>query len=355
MMQYNTKEIFMERSITLIDKLFNRGRDFLGVEYPILGGAMSWISESKLVSAISNAGGFGVLAGGNMPLDLFKEEIRKTRELTDKPFGVNLITIAPNFQNQLDHALEIEFPFIIFAGGLPPRNAISRVKSTSSKIMCFAPTVGLARTLIKMGVDALIIEGSEAGGHIGPVSTSVLAEQILPHTKEVPVFVAGGIGSGLLMIHYMMMGASGVQLGTRFVIAEESIAHDNFKNSIIKASSKDAVPCAQFDPRVPVIPVRAIVNEGTRDFTTLQLGLLAQIERGEMNAAEASVKLETFWIGGLKKAVIDGDVENGSLMAGQSIGLATRVMSVKEIIAELIDRGLEETDRILELVDICDD
>jgi enoyl-[acyl-carrier protein] reductase II len=157
------------------------------------------------------------------------------------------------------------------------------------------------------------------------------------------------------MIHYMMMGASGVQLGTRFVIAEESIAHDNFKNSIIKASSKDAVPCAQFDPRVPVIPVRAIVNEGTRDFTTLQLGLLAQIERGEMNAAEASEKLETFWIGGLKKAVIDGDVENGSLMAGQSIGLATRVMSVKEIIGELIDRGLEETDRILELVDIIDD
>lgn len=345
----------MERSIVLMDKLFNRGRDFLGVEYPILGGAMSWISESTLVSAISNAGGFGVLAGGNMPIELFKEEIRKTSELTDKPFGVNLITIAPNFKNQLDYVLEIGFPFIIFAGGLPPRSAINKVKTTSSKILCFAPTVGLAKTLIKMGVDALIIEGNEAGGHVGPVSTSVLAEQILPHTKEVPVFVAGGIGSGLLMIHYMMMGASGVQLGTRFVIAEESIAHDNFKNSIVKGSSKDAVPCAQFDPRVPVIPVRAIVNEGSRDFTTLQLGLLAQIERGEMDAAEASEKLETFWIGGLRKAVIDGDVENGSLMAGQSIGLAVKVMTVKEIIGELVDRGLEETDRILELVDICDD
>ena len=345
----------MEKSKKLMDKLFARGRAFLGVEYPILGGAMSWISEAKLVSAISNAGGFGVLAGGNMPIDLFKEEIRKTSELTDKPFGVNLITIAPNFRKQLDHALEIGFPFIIFAGGLPPRDAINKVKQTSSKVICFAPTVGLAKTLIKMGVDALIIEGHEAGGHIGPVSTSVLAEQILPHTKEVPVFVAGGIGSGLLMIHYLMMGASGVQLGTRFVIAEESIAHDNFKNAIIKASSKDAIPCAQFDPRVPVIPVRSITNEGARDFTTLQLGLLAQIERGDMNTREASEKLESFWIGGLRKAVIDGDIENGSLMAGQSVGLATKVMPVGEIIEELIDRGIEETDRILDLVDICDD
>ncbi|MDA3810865.1 MAG: nitronate monooxygenase [Spirochaetaceae bacterium] len=344
----------MEKSKKLMNKLFSRGREFLGVEYPILGGAMSWISEAKLVSAISNAGGFGVLAGGNMPIDLFKEEIRKTSELTDKPFGVNLITIAPNFNLQLDHALDIEFPYIIFAGGLPPRDAISRVRQTSSKILCFAPTVGLAKTLIKMGVDALIIEGHEAGGHIGPVSTSVLAEQILPHTKEVPVFIAGGIGSGLLMIHYLMMGASGVQLGTRFVIAEESIAHKNFKNEIIKASSKDAIPCAQFDPRVPVIPVRAIVNEGAKDFTTLQLGLLAQIERGEMNTREAGEKLETFWIGGLRKAVIEGDVINGSLMAGQSVGLATKIMPVKDIINELIEKGIEETDRILKLVDISD-
>jgi enoyl-[acyl-carrier protein] reductase II len=345
----------MEKSVVLLDKLFARGREFLGVEYPILGGAMSWISESKLVSAISNAGGFGVLAGGNMPLDLFEEEIRKTQELTDKPFGVNLITIAPNFKKQLNHVLEIEFPFIIFAGGLPPREAISRVKMSSSKVICFAPTVNLARTLIKMGVDALIIEGNEAGGHIGPVSTSVLAEQIIPHTTEVPVFVAGGIGSGLLMIHYLMMGASGVQLGTRFVIAKESIAHDDFKQAIIKGTSKDAVPCAQFDPRLPVIPVRSIVNEGTRDFTTLQLGLLAQIERGEMDSREAGEKLETFWIGGLKKAVIDGDIVNGSMMAGQSIGLATEVMTSKDIIADLIARGVAETDRILELVDIHDD
>ncbi|MCK4541680.1 MAG: nitronate monooxygenase [Spirochaetales bacterium] len=344
----------MDKSRKLLDKLFARGREFLGVEYPILGGAMSWISEAQLVSTISNEGGFGVLAGGNMPIDLFKDEITRTLDKTDKPFGINLISIAPNFRKQLDHVLDIEFPFIIFAGGLPPRDAITRVKQTSSKMLCFAPTVGIAKRLIKLGVDALIIEGHEAGGHIGPVSTAVLAEQILPHAKEVPVFVAGGVGSGLLMIHYLMMGASGVQLGTRFAVAEESIAHPNFKQAFIKAASKDAMPTAQFDPRVPVIPVRSITNEGVKDFTTLQLGLIAQMERGTMTPREAGEKLEEFWIGGLRKAVIDGDIEHGSLMAGQSVGLVTEVISVKEVISDLIEQGIQEADRILGLVDIHD-
>ncbi len=342
----------MEKSRTLLAKLFTRGKEFLGVEYPILGGAMSWISEANLVSTISNEGGFGVLAGGNMPIDLFKEEIIKTSNMTDKPFGVNLISIAPNFRAHLDHVLDIEFPFIIFAGGLPPRDAINKVKKTSSKMLCFAPTVGIAKRLISMGVDALIIEGHEAGGHIGPVSTSVLAEQILPHTTEVPVFVAGGIGSGLLMIHYLMMGASGVQLGTRFAVAEESIAHPNFKQAFVKAASKDAMPTAQFDPRVPVIPVRSITNRGVEDFTTLQLGLIAQMERGALTAREAGQKLEEFWIGGLRKAVIDGDIDHGSLMAGQSVGIVSRIQSVHEIIHDMVERGIQEADRILGLVDI---
>ncbi len=344
----------MEKSRKLLDKLFRRGKDFLGVEYPILGGAMSWISEAHLVSTISNEGGFGVLAGGNMPIDLFKEELSKTSDKTDRPFGVNLISIAPNFRAHLEHVLNIGFPYIIFAGGLPPRDAINQVKQTNSKMLCFAPTVGIAKRLITMGVDALIIEGHEAGGHIGPVSTSVLAEQILPHTTEVPVFVAGGIGSGLLMIHYLMMGASGVQLGTRFAVAEESIAHPNFKQAFIKAASKDAMPTAQFDPRVPVIPVRSITNRGVEDFTTLQLGLIAQMERGTMTAREAGQKLEEFWIGGLRKAVIDGDIDHGSLMAGQSVGIVSRIQSVRDILHDMINRGIEEADRILGLVDISD-
>ena len=325
-----------------LDKLWKRGREFLGVEFPILGGAMTWISTSGLVAAISNAGGFGVLAGGNMPIQLLKDEIRKTRGLTDRPFGLNLITIAPNFREHLKHALKSRFPYIILAGGLPPRSAITEAKDQKLKVLCFAPTVEVARKLISLGADALIIEGHEAGGHIGPVSTSVLAEQILPRTREVPVFAAGGISSGMLMIHYLMMGASGIQIGTRFAVAEESPAHPDFKKALIRAKSKDAVPTAQFDPRLRVIPVRALVNEGTRDFATLQLGLVAQLERGQVTPEEAAMKLEEFWIGGLRKAAVDGDVERGSVMAGQSVGLVRKVQPVREIIDEFVGIALEE-------------
>ncbi|MBN2049869.1 MAG: nitronate monooxygenase [Spirochaetales bacterium] len=333
----------------LFEHLGCAGRDFLGVQYPILGGAMSWISLSPLVSAISNAGGFGVLAGGNMPPELLEKEILTTREKTDKPFGLNMVTIAPNFQEHLEVALGMNFPFLIFAGGLPPRDAIARVRKTSSRLLCFAPTVGIARTLVKSGVDALIIEGSEAGGHIGPVSTSVLAEQILPKIKEVPVFVAGGIGNGILMVHYLMMGAAGVQLGTRFAAAAESPAHPDFKKALIKATSKDALPTAQFDPRLPVIPVRALVNEGTRDFNTLQLGLLAQIQRGAMDVREAAFKLEEFWLGALRRAAVEGDVMRGSVMAGQSVALVRSVQPVERIIRDLVEDGTTELERILKV------
>ena len=334
----------------LLERLWSRGKEFLGVEYPILGGAMSWISEANLVSAISNAGAFGVIAGGNMPPDLFREEIEKTMGKTGNPFGINLISIAPNFQKHLDHVVEMRFPYVIFAGGLPPRDAIAKAKDAGCRVMCFAPTVSIARRLIDLGVDALIIEGHEAGGHIGPVSTSVLAEQILPHTREVPVFVAGGIGSGLMMIHYLMMGASGVQLGTKFAVSDESPAHDRFKDALLRASAKDAVPTAQFDPRVPVIPVRALINEGSRDFTTLQLGLIAQLERQAITPREAGLKLEEFWIGGLRKAAIDGDVDGGSMMAGQSVGLVAERKPVAEIVQDLIQEGLAEARRVVMLL-----
>lgn len=343
----------MESSNALLDSLWSRGREFLGVKYPILGGAMSWLSEANLVSAISNAGGFGVIAGGNMPHDLLVDEIKKTHDMTDKPFGVNLITIAPTFRKHLDHVLEMEHPFIVFAGGLPPRDAITQVKQTSSKLICFAPNVNIAEMLVRSGADALVIEGSEAGGHVGPVSTSVLAEQILPTMREVPVFAAGGIATGRLMMHFLMMGAAGVQLGTRFAVSQESIAHPNFKEVMLKAKAKDAVPTAQFDPRLPVIPVRALVNGGTRDFNTLQLGLIQQLERGVLSKREAAEELEKFWIGGLKKAAIDGDVEHGSLMAGQSVGLVNESQSVSDILASLVADALDEADKILSVA--CSD
>jgi enoyl-[acyl-carrier protein] reductase II len=164
----------------------------------------------------------------------------------------------------------------------------------------------------------------------------------------VPVFVAGGIGSGVMMVHYLMMGASGVQLGTKFAVAEESVAHKNFKRALLRAAAKDAVPTAQFDPRMPVIPVRALTNEGTRDFNTLQLGLVAQLEREAITAREAGLKLEEFWIGGLRKAAIDGDVKTGSLMAGQSVGLVKEILPVPEILDRLIEEGVEEAEKILQ-------
>jgi enoyl-[acyl-carrier protein] reductase II len=325
-----------------LDRMWRRGRDFLKVRYPIMGGAMTWISEAGLVSAISNAGGFGVLAGGNMPIDRFRDEIAKTTHLTREPFGVNMIAIAPNFKEHLKHVLKIRFPYVILAGGLPPRTAIAHLKQEGCKVICFAPTASLARSMISLGADALIIEGNEAGGHIGPVSTAVLAEEILPTTRAVPVFVAGGIASGLLMVHYLMMGASGVQIGTRFAVSTESPAHPNFKKALIHASARDAMPTAQFDPRVRVIPVRAIANEGTKDFTTLQLGLVAQMQRGEVTPEEATMKLEEFWIGGLRKAAVEGDVTHGSLMAGQSVGLVKKSQPVAEVIADLVDVALAE-------------
>ncbi len=339
----------MENGEIIFNKLTSRGKEFLGVEYPVLGGAMSWISNSRLVAAISNAGGFGVLAGGNMPIDLFIKEVEETKKLTDKPFGLNMITISPAFKDQVDYACSIKFPVVIFAGGLPPRDAIRKVKEAGCKLICFAPSIEGARLNIKMGCDALIIEGHEAGGHIGPVSTSVLAEQILPEVKDIPVFVAGGIGSGFLTAHYLLMGAAGVQLGTRFAVTEESPAHDNFKQAYVKAHAKDVQPCAKFDPRVPVIPVRSIVNDGVRDFTALQLELIKKIEQGEMNAKDAGEELEKFWLGALRKAVIDGDVDHGSMMAGQSINFVREIKSVAAVIDEIRTQASEELERVMKI------
>ena len=340
----------MNNGKQLFDKLSKRGRDFLGIERPVLCGAMSWISNHQLVSAISNAGGFGVLAGGNMPVELFAEEIKVTQSLTSKPFGVNMITIAPNFTPQLDYVCKIKAPYVIFAGGLPPRDAYGKVKDAGGKLICFAPSLKAVEMHTRLGADAIIIEGHEAGGHIGPVSTSVLAEQILPQVRDVPVFVAGGIGSGFLMAHFLLMGASGIQLGTRFAAAVESPAHPAFKEAFIKATAKDVLPTAKFDPRVPVIPVRAILNDGSKEFNALQLELIKKLENGEISTREAGIKLEEFWIGALRRAVIDGDINGGSLMAGQSIDFVKSVMPVKDIIEEVTADAVKELEKVIALV-----
>src|SRR4030067_880550 len=196
-------------ALKYLPKVWEKGTDFLGTRYAILCGAMTWVSESNLVSAISNAGGVGVIAGGGC----------------------------------------------------------EQVRASGARVLCFAPVLSLARRLIRQGVDALIIEGNEAGGHIGPVATSLLAQEVLLNISEVPIFVAGGIGTGEMIAQYLSLGASGAQLGTRFVVAEECIAHPRFKEAFIRAHARDAMPTMQLHPALPTLPVRAIVNEGPQDFT----------------------------------------------------------------------------------------
>ena len=197
-----------------LQSLWQRGCDFLGCDHAIIGGAMTWVSERNLVSAISNAGGFGVLACGAMPPALLEEEIKATQELTKKPFGVNLIVMHPQLDDLVQICIKNHVTHVVLAGGIPGRTTISTLKDAGIKVLCFAPTVGIGKKLISMGAGALIIEGSEAGGHVGPVSTSVLAQEILPEIKEVPVFVGGGIGRGEAIASYLEMGASGCQMGT---------------------------------------------------------------------------------------------------------------------------------------------
>lgn len=317
--------------------LMQRGCDFLGSKVAVMGGAMSWISERNLVAAISNAGGFGVLACGSMSPDLLRAEIKGTRELTRAPFGVNLITMHPQLDELIDVCLEEKVGHIVLAGGVPSAPSIKKIKDGGAKVICFAPALALGKRMIKNGADALVIEGMEAGGHIGPISTTVLAQEILPELREqVPVFVAGGIGRGEAVVSYLEMGAAGVQIGTLFVCANECIAHADFKKSFIRAAARDAVPTQQIDPRFPVIPVRAIVNEGTKLFMDKQREVIAKFDAGELTKEAAQLEIEHFWAGALRRAVIEGDVEKGSLMAGQIVGLVKDEQPTAAILTELV-------------------
>ena len=323
-----------------LERRMARGAEFLGSQVAILCGAMSWVSERNLVAAISNAGGFGVIACGAMSPELLDREIAATLALTDRPFGVNLITMHPQLFELIEVCGRHRVGHVVLAGGLPPKGALEAIKATGAKVIAFAPALSLAKKLVRSGVDALVIEGMEAGGHIGPVSTSVLAQEILPEVaNDVPVFVAGGIGRGEAIAGYLDMGAAGVQLGTRFVCATESIAHPNFKRAFLRASARDAVASVQVDARLPVIPVRALKNAGTELFTAKQREVAASLDTGAVEMAEAQLQIEHYWAGALRRAVIDGDVEHGSLMAGQSVGMVTKEEPVADIIATLMEEA----------------
>jgi enoyl-[acyl-carrier protein] reductase II len=311
---------------------------------------MTWVSDPKLIAAVGNAGGFGCLAGGNAPVDILQAQIDETRRLTEKPFGVNLIAIAPRYPEQLAMVRDLGLPFVIFAGSFPKEREVIKAKEGGAKVLCFASTQSIARRMLDYGADALILEGMEAGGHVGHVSLVVLLQQVLFKVPDVPVIVGGGIATGKMCAHLFLMGASGVQLGTRFAVSEESCAHPKFKQKFIRANARDAVSTPQFDSRLPVVAVRALLNRGHQEFNRLQLQLVKDLEQGKISRIDAQMKVEEFWVGALRRAVQDGDVSHGSLMAGQSVGLVDRIMPIQEIMDELVRDTELELERVHEML-----
>ncbi len=319
-----------------LDRLWAVGSRFLGSRVAIMGGAMSWVSECRLVAAISNAGGFGVIACGSMGPDALAAEIAATQARTGAPFGVNLLTMHPQLLDLIRVCAEAGVGHVVLAGGVPSTSAVHAVKDGGARLICFAPALVLARRLVRSGADALVIEGSEAGGHIGPVSLTVLAQEILPHLRDVPVFVAGGLGRGEAILGFLEMGAAGAQLGTLFAASTDSVAHPRFKQAFVHARARDAVPSVQLDDRFPVIPVRGLANDGTKRFLRHQAETVRRMESGELTREAAQLEIEHFWAGALRRAVVDGDVEHGSVMMGQSVGMVTAEQPVAEIIEDLV-------------------
>lgn len=331
---------------TCLDGLWQAGRDFLGVRYPLLCGAMTWISDATLVKAVSEEGGFGCLAAGNMPGDALAAEIEKCVAQSRSPFAVNLVTIAPNFPAHKEAVLKSQAPVVIFAGNFPKKNDVAQMKEAGKKVLSFASTDSIADQMVRFGVDGLILEGSEAGGHIGHVSLMILLQQVLFKRPGVPVFVAGGIATGRMIAHLLLMGAAGVQMGTRFVMSEECTAHPNLKARFVKARAREAMSTPEYDKRLPIVAVRALKNKSSEEFGRLQLELIQLLNAGQIGHAEAQYRVESFWMGGLRKAAVEGDVDHGSCMAGQSVGLVDKIQPMKEIFAELLGDAEAELEAV---------
>ena len=330
----------MERQLS---RYWAKGREFLGVRYPLICGAMTWISDSRLVRTVGEAGAFGVLAAGNLPVENLEAEVKALKSAVPAvPFAVNLITIAPNYRAHLKKVAAMGVPFMVFAGSFPKKDEVRTAKASGAKVMCFASTGSIASRMIDFGADALILEGSEAGGHIGHVSTIVLIQEVLFRFDQLPVFVAGGVATGRMIAHLLLMGAAGVQMGTIFAMSEECRAHPAFKERFRRARSREAMAAPAYDSALPVVSVRAIKNKGTDEFGRLQLDLLRKIKNGEIGRVEAQFQVEKFWAGALRRAVEDGDVDRGSLMAGQCVGLIDEVRPVRVIVETLV-REAEET------------
>lgn len=330
----------------LLDRIWTKGKQFLGVRYPILCGGMTWISDHRLAQAIADNGAFPVLAAGNMPVEDLEKEVDACVSNLNVPFAVNLITLAPNYRSHCQMILKKGVQHVIFAGSFPSRQDVQSMKKAGKKTLSFASTKSIAQRQIDYGVDGLILEGSEAGGHIGYVSLIILLQQVLFEFRDMPIFVAGGLADGRLMAYLLLMGAYGCQFGSLFVCSEECSAHPKFKDAFIEARARQAMATPQYDSRLPVVAVRAIKNKATDEFGKLQMRLLQKLEEGEITRDKAQYEVEKFWVGSLRKAVVDGDIDFGSLMAGQSVGLIHEIKPIKDIINRLVADAESELHRL---------
>ncbi|OAA29445.1 2-nitropropane dioxygenase [Kosmotoga arenicorallina S304] len=295
----------------------------LGIKYPILQGGMAWVATAELASAVSNAGGLGIIAAGNLTPNDLKAEITKAKAFTDKPFGVNLMLLSPHIEEQVRILCEERIPVVTTGAGNPGKY-INRFKEAGIKVIPVVASPGLAKRVEKLGADAVIAEGMEAGGHIGKLTTMVLVPQTVD-AVSIPVIAAGGIADARGAAAAFSLGAEGIQIGTLFACSLESTAHENFKKRILSASSLDAVVTGESTGH----PVRSLRNSLTKKLL-------------ELESREASFEeFEKLAVGGLKRAVKEGDTKTGSVMAGQVAGLVKEIKPVKEIIEEIF-KGVDE-------------
>lgn len=299
----------------------SRLKDLLGIKYPIFQGGMAWVATSELAAAVSEAGGLGIIAAGNAPGEYVRTEIRKLKEMTDKPFGVNIMLLSPFVEDVVNIICEEGVPVVTTGAGNPGK-FLKRFKNHDIKVIPVVPTVSLAKRLEKQGVDALIVEGTEAGGHIGEITTMALVPQVCD-AVSIPVIAAGGIADGRGVLAALALGANGVQLGTRFVCSTEAKVHQNYKDKLINAKDRDALVTGRSTGH----PVRVIKNQFTREFIELE------------KAGTSLEDLEKMGSGRLRLAVVDGDVDKGSVMSGQIAGMINDIKPCREIIEQLISEA----------------
>lgn len=292
--------------------------ELLQIEYPIIQGGMAWVAEHHLAAAVSEAGGFGLIGAASAPPEIVREEIRKAKELTDKPFGVNIMLLNPNADEVAKIVVEEGIQAVTTGAGNPEKY-MPMWKKAGVKVIPVVASVAMAKRMERYGADAVVAEGMEAGGHIGNQTTMALIPQIVD-AVNIPVIAAGGIGDGRGVAASFMLGAEGVQMGTRFVVADESIVHDNYKDRIVKAKDIDSVVTGQSTGH----PVRCLRNQMTKEYI-----------KKEQEGVPFE-ELERMTLGSLRKAVMDGDILNGTVMAGHIAGLVSKRQSCKEILQEIM-------------------